>query len=273
LALALVVTVSAPFLWARAPLPLSVEQASERFVEGVLQEIQTPELLFVPKEQAVFRVEGMPRFAVEKLASYSVGSGEKTKQKSAVQKARVLLWGILGQPGPRELAAEIKQFRENYPRTLPQFEGQYRVPANENQFKTRVFTELRNVAAVQTLLHEAWEDLQEGVAARAQVDRRWQAQADLIQSQVELQLTQLYEFQSMLGSLRKELPPFDPQQHGGWKLVPRKQLIGDTVGKRMYKGAHDRLEKIIREHPDTPYEVLARRMKEVPVGMEWQATK
>lgn len=260
-------------LEARAPLPLSIQLASERFVAGVLQEIQTPEVLFVPPEQTVFRPEGMPRYAVEKLADYSMASGEKSRQRLAVHKARVVLWGISGQPAPPELVTEVHAFRTDRPRAVLPLDRQYPVPANENQFKAKLLVESRDLAASLSLLQDTLEELQEAALHRSKEPRRWQVQAELVQAALELQMAQFYEYLSMLGSMRKTLPPFDPQLHGGWKLLPCVPLTGDVAGKKLFRDSHDGLERIMREHPGTPYGVLAGRLKEVPIGLEWRATR
>jgi hypothetical protein len=123
------------------------------------------------------------------------------------------------------------------------------------------------------MLEEALEELQAGAEERAKEPRRWQVQTDLIQVRLELQIVQLLEYQSALGAMRKELQPLDPKMHTGWRLVPRSKISGDAAGKRMAKEASRQLEQIIRDHAGTPYEVLARRLKETPVGLEWEPEK
>jgi len=271
--LALVGVMTPTVVWARAPLPRFAEEASQRFVEGVFQEIRIPELLFVADAKKVLRLEGMPVFTREKLAEYPAAAGEKSKLKAAVQKARTALWAFSDQPAPQELAAEVKQFRENFSGTIPDLTGRYVVPANMNQFKVQLLLESRTLAIATSSLQEVLEELQASAQPRAKETRRWQAQADLIQARLELQIAQFYEYQSMLGLLRKDMAPLDPKQHTGWKMVPREEMSGDVAGKRLKRDAHARLDAVIKQHPGTPYEVLAKRLKEIPIGLEWQATK
>jgi hypothetical protein len=83
----------------------------------------------------------------------------------------------------------------------------------------------------------------------------------------------LFEYQSMLGSMRREFPPRDPNLHGGWKLASRQTLEGDSTGKKSAKDAHKLLDKIIKDNAGSPWEVLAKREKLTNLGLEWQPAK
>ncbi len=271
---ALVVLAFVPaLLGARTPLPTSITEASQRFVTGVFQEVQTPELLFVPKDRLVFRQEGMPRFLTNQLARYPTGSGEQAREKPAVTRARVLLWALSSQPVPEKLTAEVKTVRDSLPAAWPELPCRYDQPANQDEFRKRLLAESRTLARGMSLLQDALEELQAGADGRGQQPLRWQAQADLMQARLELQLAQLYEYQSMLGMLRRDPPALDPRQHTGWKLVLKEKMSGDIMGKKLLQSARDRLDQVIKRHAGTPYEVLATRLKETPIGLEWQAEK
>src|SRR5262249_13438391 len=96
---------------------------------------------------------------------------------------------------------------------------------------------------------------------------------DLVLTRLEMQIAWLFELQSALGSMRKELPPFDPLIHSGWVLVPRPTLGGDIVGKKLAKGARKRLEQIAIDHAGTPWAVLAHRLKVTALGLDWRAVR
>ncbi len=270
--LGIIVALTPTVLRAQAPLPRTSEEASQRFVEGVFQEIRIPELLFVPEDKKVLRLEGMPVFTREKLADYPAASAEHSKHKATVHKARAVLWALSDQTAPHDLTAAVKEAREELGGAPPNLSGRYARPANENQFKAQLLGEERALASRMSTLQDALEELQASAEVRAKEPRRWQAQADLIQARLELQIAQLYEYQSMLGRMRKELVPLDPK-HTGWKMVPQAALAGDAAGKLLARDAHRRLDQVMKQHPGTPYEMLAKRLKEVPIGLEWQPTK
>jgi hypothetical protein len=92
-------------------------------------------------------------------------------------------------------------------------------------------------------------------------------------ARLQSQIAYLYEYQSMLGQMRKELPPRDPALHGGWRLAAQTSLQGDAAGKKLYKSSQKILEKLAKDNPGTPWEVLAKREKLTALGLEWQPTK
>jgi hypothetical protein len=110
-------------------------------------------------------------------------------------------------------------------------------------------------------------------ARESEKSKRWQANYDFIVARMQLEYAYLFEYQSMLGSIRKEFPPRDPELHGGWKLASQSRLQGDSTGKKAAKEAQKLLNEIIKKNPGTPWEVLAKREKLTNLGLEWQPAK
>jgi hypothetical protein len=154
----------------------------------------------------------------------------------------------------------------------------YRVPAGgnaEKQFKERVESDERRVALLIRAIEDALEELQSDAVkeARKAESKRWQANYDFILARMELEYAYLFEYQSMLGSMRKEFPPRDPALHGGWKLASQPKLQGDSKGKKSAASARKLLDSIIKNNAGSPWEVLAKREKLTNLGLEWQATR
>jgi hypothetical protein len=151
----------------------------------------------------------------------------------------------------------------------------YRAPAAkaEGQFKNQVEAAGRRVARMLLLLEDELERLDKVGAMRNQVSRRWQANYDFMRARLKLQIAYAYEYSSMLGMLRKEMPPRDPAVHGGWRLASRDQLTGDALGRKMNRDARKLLDELIQKYPGTPWEVLARREKATALGLEWKPEK
>ena len=89
-------------------------------------------------------------------------------------------------------------------------------------------------------------------------------------ARLEAEIAYLFEYQSMLGQMRKELPPRDRELHGGWKLAATTTLTGDSTGKKMASSSRKLLDKIAKDHAGTPWEVLAKREKLTALGLEWK---
>jgi hypothetical protein len=88
--------------------------------------------------------------------------------------------------------------------------------------------------------------------ARGSEPRRWQTNSDFMLASLQVQIAFLDEYQSMLGQMRKELPPRDPARHGGWRLASTRTLQGDAAGKKLPRESRKILENLAREHAGTP---------------------
>jgi hypothetical protein len=123
---------------------------------------------------------------------------------------------------------------------------------------------------------EALEKLDEvGKNRKAEKSLRWQAHYDYATAEVKARLAYLYEYQLMFGKARKqELPPLDEKlNQKGWRLASREKLqsTGDEV-KELATDSRKLLTKLIREHPGTPWEVVAKRERFTALGLQWQPT-
>ena len=103
--------------------------------------------------------------------------------------------------------------------------------------------------------------------------KRWQVNYDFIMARLRNQLVYIYEYQSALGQMRKEFPKRDPAIHGGWRLASTDRPKGDATGRKLARDAQKLLDKIAKDHPGTPWEVLAKREKMTALGLEWKPEK
>lgn len=191
----------------------------------------------------------------------------------AVRQARTLLWAVAGVKPPADLTAEVGRVRRELRVELPGLWHGYRAPngaADDARFKEQVRREQLAVSDVLLALAEAQENLQAAGRDRASAPRGWQATHDLVLARLQAETAFFYEYQTALGQLRKDMVPRDPAKHGGWRLVTRERMRGDFAGKKLAKASQELVERIVREHPRTPWEVLARRLKDVPLGLQWQ---
>jgi hypothetical protein len=258
---------------------VATDKTSERIVKAVLAQVGTPAVKPSMQNEEL-RYDALPPFIPAKLKGYEDGDGkESTPLRQAVRKARAALWAIAGGGEPPELRADVTNekrglkginlsvLREDGFRAPPP------VPNQETAFKNRIMENERQVARMMGRLNEALEELKAAGEMREAEPKRWQANYDFITARVEAQIAFLYEYQSMLGQMRKEFPPRDPKLHGGWRLAARASLQGDRDGQKLAKSSLKLLEKIAREHAGTPWEVLAKREKLTTLGLEWQPTR
>ncbi len=262
---------------ALAPRPVGVEQ-NKKMVEAVLDQIGTPPIK-VTHEQPL-RYDALPPFSPDVLKKYEdEPSDPNSPLRQAVRNARAVLWAIYPGRPPKTLRAEVSAMREKYPVQLNILKDGYRAPAGgnaETQFKNRVENDERHVALLMRAIDDTLNELRDPKVVEAresEKSKRGQANYDFMLARVQLEYAYLFEYQSMLGSIRKEFPPRDPELHGGWKLASQTRLQGDSTGKKAAKEAQKLLNEIIKKNPGTPWEVLAKREKLTNLGLEWQPAK
>jgi hypothetical protein len=181
------------------------------------------------------------------------------------QYTRLALTDVSREPVARARAvmAEVAKqpaLRDHFPRV-----------ANENRFKQELLEVQRAVAGLQLRLTEAVEELDRCGKQPGSANEREQAAVLYCRAVLRLQIALLYEYQSGLGQMRREFPPFDPQTHTGWRLVGAVAMHGDAEGKKSARVAQKELDLLIQTHAGTPHAWLARNQRDARLGLEWRA--
>ncbi|HVS36530.1 MAG TPA: hypothetical protein VMS17_13280 [Gemmataceae bacterium] len=250
-----------PCLGPAAPAP---EEKVPPDSQAVLDDIGVPPL---PGSPATDSPSFQP-FTREQAEKYAPG-GDDSDLRKAVRKARVLLWAISDMPAPKNVAEDVAAARKRLSIQLPGLTDAYHQPANENKFKEQVETDERAVASLMAEVDDELEGLRTAGQKRGQETARWQANYDLMLARLETEYVFLLEYQSMLGQMRKEVPPLAAGQNG-WKLVPQTAVHGDAEGKKLAREARKLLDTVMQNHPGTPWDVLAQQYKAAPLSVQWQ---
>ncbi len=196
--------------------------------------------------------------------------------RRAVRKARVTLWAVSPAEPPAALAGEVADVRRKRKIDPAALKGRYAAPAtpaDEARLRKQVFEDMKELSRIAFCLEEALDGLKDVAARRAREDGRWQANYDFIKARVLAQMAQLEEHQALLGQMRREPPPLDRARHSGWRLAPSETVRGGRLATSLSRRARQGYEALIREHPGTPWEALARRELAAPLGLEWQPTE
>jgi hypothetical protein len=216
-------------------------------VRSILKEIDVPPLKMTRDDQ-LLRADSMPPFAAKALEPYKADE-EMTPFREAVIKARDAL--------NQQLRG--KRLREEW--TMMGNETLHKQAVKDYQEK--------EVARTMRELDEALEDLRAaGKDGRAkEKSKRWQANYDYILARLAAQQAYLFEYNSLLGQMRKDLPEKGPR---GWRLASQEKLQGDASGKKLAKEATALWQKLAKDHPGTPWEIVSRRDRLTALGLEWQ---
>jgi hypothetical protein len=232
------------------PPPAGEDTASLEEVRSIMKQIAVPPLKRT-SDDMLLQPEAMPPFSAKLLAEYK-DDGMKSPLRDAVEKAH------------RTLNEQLKRLDEEW-----SLKGR-----NEANYKTYVQDyQKQEVARTMRELEEALDDLRAAgkEGRKNEKSKRGQANYDYIFARLEAQLAYLYEYDSALGEMRKELPPGDP--NNGWRLASQKKLSGDPQGRKYMADSGKIFDKLAKDHAGTPWEILAKRDRLTNLGLQWQPNK
>jgi hypothetical protein len=269
----------APYDKAAPPAPAIVlatppKSGNPKEIQSVQREIGVPSIKPSRDDTAVdFKV--LPPFPPEKMKNYPDDNAD-TPLRKAIFKAREVIYAVSTARAPPAMADEVAKIRLELKVNLSVLKDGYRKPGDDAKFKKQIEADERKIADLLSSLQDTLEDLKtvgdNAETGRAKETKRWQANYDFTLARLEAQIAYLFEYQSMLGQMRKQLPDLAPGQTG-WRLASQVTLRGDTQGKKLAKDSDKRLDAIIKDNPGTPWEVLAKRQKLTALGLEWQGVK
>lgn len=163
-------------------------------------------------------------------------------------------------------AFAMSAMRQEY-RELPE---EIRVPINE-QYKKRVTQVFQKYVAAR---YEQLGEVRELLADAAKhVDKekskRWLAHFDYMHAQVRIRLAYLNEYNVALAKVKLEDLPKLEARHKGWKLATTEKMSSPALVRRMADDGVKLLEKVAKDHPNTPWAVLAKSQRHLTLGLEW----
>jgi hypothetical protein len=105
-----------------------------------------------------------------------------------------------------------------------------------------------------------------------EVSRRWQAHYDLIRGRLLAMKVRCYEYNWACARLVKDPPKFQNPRSNAWRLVPDETIRYSERATAAGKEAGELLRRVVEEHPDTPWALLAGRELKDPLGFRWVET-
>lgn len=97
---------------------------------------------------------------------------------------------------------------------------------------------------------------------------RWQAGYDLAMGQILAAKARLDGYNAMLATL-KQGKSFENADSKRWVLEPADELAASTALDKMAKNSRVYLQRVIAEHPGTPWASIAERELRYPAGWKW----
>jgi hypothetical protein len=257
---------------ARLPAAPAPEErvTSSVLLRSILQDLTLPPI--GPGETGADN-KPLPAFSSSVMSKYAGKVEPNQRLREALRKAQVAIWAVSFTPVPRELEKEVRKVRGVMGFHESGLQTYLPAPAPgpaETAFKARLAQQGKQLARAQSILEEIQDELAELHEIRDKAPPRWQATYDLLTARLALQQVALDEYQYAYGTMRREMPD-RKDGHNGWQLATSGRLHGEVTSKKMALGAQKGLEEVMRAHPGTLWAELARRMKAVPLGLEWQS--
>ncbi|MEC9091160.1 MAG: hypothetical protein VX438_00540, partial [Planctomycetota bacterium] len=185
------------------------------------------------------------------------GPIEAYEQDLQSNKAKLALHAAAKLPHARTLRVQVYEFRQT----------------NEAAMVRSINSTQRVPAVIQPGLEKLYNLLKSGEADReALVSKRWRASYDLAYGRTLANYVRVIGLNSMLAEL-KAGKTFSNPENNSWMLVPDDEVSTGTSSKKMAQKANVYLRRVIDEHPETPWALIAKKELESPFGWKWQETK
>ena len=149
---------------------------------------------------------------------------------------------------------------------------------DEAQFVNIVTRAQRAAAIVEPKLNQLYDILKAGEKDRPQEkSRRWQAGYDLAMGRSTAAKVRAQTYNLMLALVKTKLK-FDPPKNEGerlnntWLLQPADSIETGSRSEKLADKAREYLQRVIDDHPGTPWALIAQRELETPIGWTWRQT-
>ena len=129
----------------------------------------------------------------------------------------------------------------------------------------------KTAAQLLTKIDPIERTLAAGLADRPKIEeKRWQAGYDLAMGRLLALKVRTYAYNSMLGQAKAGMK-FKNAKNNTWELVPADDLGGvDSNTQKQGKQAKEFLQRVVADHPGTPWALLAAEDLQTPLGYRWE---
>jgi hypothetical protein len=179
---------------------------------------------------------------------------------------------LLSKPNEYPVRVAVIRAVEALSRSKLALREEFKGPSSDDVKKDLTDTQKSGPAKMLLDLSDALSELERVTPERdKEKSRRWQAHYDYVTANVKARLAYVNEYDLMLAKIKKdELPPLDPKLHNGYRLGSQEKLQSPKEIKDLASESRKLLNKIIKEHPGTPWELLAKRERFSALGLAWQ---
>jgi hypothetical protein len=128
----------------------------------------------------------------------------------------------------------------------------------------------KKAAILEPRIEQLYQLLAQGEAQRAkETNLRWQAGYDLAMGRVLAVKVRTEAYNAMLAQAKSGLE-FKNPQNNTWVIAPANTLSVGSQYEKLAEKAKTYLERVVKEHPDTPWALIASRELKAPLGWQWR---
>jgi hypothetical protein len=166
------------------------------------------------------------------------------------------------------LAAQLTQSQQ-----LPGPPGLFFPPADTPEFKEAMERNQTTIARIEYTVNESLGPITAVVKNRDhETSRRWQAHYDLIRGRLLAMKIRCAEYQTACAKMKKDPLKFKDAKSNAWRLVPTEEILSGERVEKVAKETRALLQRVVDDHPNTPWALLAKRELKDPFGFKWDET-
>ncbi|MBI3838725.1 MAG: VWA domain-containing protein [Planctomycetia bacterium] len=141
---------------------------------------------------------------------------------------------------------------------------------NDADLANRLTTAQHAAAALEPKINQLYEILKQGEKDRPRLTKpRWQASYDLSMGRVLALKVRTESYNAMLAKAKQGMR-FQDRKDDTWRLLPADEITVGSTLEKLAEQARVYLERVVREHPKTPWALLAENELKQPLGWQWK---
>jgi hypothetical protein len=141
---------------------------------------------------------------------------------------------------------------------------------NDNVLREQITEAQRPAATFDYFLQNVHAILDQGERDRGKLDSdRWRASFDLAMGRILAMRVRAYGYNAVLAEMKSMPRPFQKSGSNLWRLEPSDEIDAGATVRRMHDKALEYLNRVIEDHPGTPWAFLAQVELSDPLGWRW----
>jgi hypothetical protein len=167
----------------------------------------------------------------------------------------------------RAALVQAAMFSQVTPMESPQLRF---VKRDEGSFSEALSNAQRDAAKLEPKVDALYQALKLGEGDREKEEvPRWQAGYDVAMGRTMAIKVRTEAYNIMLAAAKSGIPQKD-KKNNTYELVPSDTITGNSQLAKMAEKAKEYLNRVVTEHPDTPWALLAKEELKQPLGWEWK---